>query len=586
MVVGNVAGPANGQGPDGPADPSPAASVGSAGRPDVERSGTPDALDHPAPTTTTVTTVDLDDPAPLDLTDRRQLEVIRRFGTVGALLLAAGSLGAGASPVFNPLNTVPVLGLFGRMPTVALALAFAGMAMIIIAWLWLGRFVRPGRPRLISRMALNRTLVMWVAPLVIVPPMFSRDVYSYLAQCKIAYLGLNPYQLGPATALGVADPLTRGVPTIWRDTPAPYGPLFLWVGKAVTALSGDHVVTGVYLQRALELVGVGMIFWALPRLARRFGVQPVSALWLGAANPLVIWHLVISSHNEALMIGLMLAGFELAMRGLPVVRAGGPIPAVTRPEILWLLAGAAVISLGAAVKISAAPALGFLAVLVARRWGATVKHLLYAIVFSGAVFGVIIVGTSVGTGLGFGWIKTLSTNGLVKSWMSPMTALGYLAGGLGIAMGVGNHTNSTIGLTRLIGELASVVLMVRFLWDTWRGRLTPLIGLGLCLAAVVALGATVQPWYLLWAVIPLAAGASSSTFRTVTAVVSALVAIVLPPTGSTFDGRAYVLPDAYVAATIVVVIALFVVRNRLPLFGLPKRAGRRAGSAGADPSAA
>ena len=71
--------------------------------------------------------------------------MIRRFGTVGALLLAAGSLGAGASPVFNPLSTVPVLGLFSRMPTVALACAFAGMAMVVLAWLWLGRFARPGR---------------------------------------------------------------------------------------------------------------------------------------------------------------------------------------------------------------------------------------------------------------------------------------------------------------------------------------------------------------------------------------------------------------------------------------------------------
>jgi alpha-1,6-mannosyltransferase len=359
---------------------------------------------------------DTSDAPPLDATELRQLDVIRRFGTVGALLLAAGSLGAGASPVFNPLTTVPVLGLFSRMPTVALALAFAGMAMIVLGWLWLGRFVRPGRCRLITRSQLKRTMLTWTIPLLFVPPMFSKDVYSYLAQSKIAALGLDPYKLGPATALGVADPLTRGVPTIWRDTPAPYGPLFITLGRVVTALSGDHVVTGVYLQRLLELLGIAMIVWAVPRLAHRFGVPTVSALWLGVANPLVLFHLIIGSHNEALMIGFMLAGFELAMRRMPKVRPGAPAPPMTRQELLWLLAGATLITFGAAVKISAAPALGFLGVLVARRLGARPRHLVAAAGLMIVVSAVVTVAVSLGTGLGFGWIGAVSANSVVKSW--------------------------------------------------------------------------------------------------------------------------------------------------------------------------
>ncbi|HEY3749450.1 MAG TPA: polyprenol phosphomannose-dependent alpha 1,6 mannosyltransferase MptB [Pseudonocardiaceae bacterium] len=505
------------------------------------------------------------DADPLNPAECRQLDMIRRFGTVGALLLAAGSLGAGASPVFNPLTTVPVLGLFSRLSTVALACAFTGMAMIVLGWLWLGRFVRPGRPRLISRRQLKRTMLTWTVPLLLSPPMFSMDVYSYLAQSKIAALGLNPYKLGPATALGVADPLTRGVPNIWRDTPAPYGPFFITVGRAVTALSGDHVVTGVYLQRLLELIGIAMIVWAVPRLAGRFGVPKVSALWLGVANPLVLWHLIIGSHNEALMIGLMLAGFELALRRMPTTRPGEPVPPVTRQELLWLLAGAAVITLGAAVKISAAPALGFLGVMVARRWGARPRHLVLAAALLVAVFGVIMVAMSLGTGLGFGWISALGTNGVVKSWLSPMTGLGFVAGGIGIAFGLGNHADSSIDIMRTIGELASVVVTGKLLWDTWKGRLQPMIGLGLCLGAVVLLGATVQPWYLLWAAIPLAAGTGVSGFRTVATWVSAAVAMLVPPTGSTFDGHAYVLPDSYVAAAVVLAIALFAVRRSIPL---------------------
>jgi alpha-1,6-mannosyltransferase len=513
------------------------------------------------------------EPAPLDDAERRQLTAIRRFGTVGALLLATASLGAGAAPVFNPLTTWPVLGLFARIPTVALAIAFTGMAMIIMSWLWLGRLARPGRARLLSVGQLYRVMLTWTVPLVAVPPMFSRDVYSYLAQSKIAALGLNPYKLGPATALGVADPLTRGVPTIWRDTPAPYGPLFITIGRGLTLISGDHVITGVLLQRLLELVGVAMIVWALPRLARRFGVQPVSALWLGAANPLVLWHLIIGVHNEGLMLGLMLAGLELALVHLPKVRPGGPVPPATRAELLWLVVGVVVITLGAAIKISAAPALGFLGIMVAQRWGGRWRHLVYVGVVFGVLFGAVIVATSVGTGLGFGWISALGTNGMVRSWMSPVTDLGFMAGGIGILFSLGDHLNSAIAIVRLVGELASVVIIGKLLWDAFRGRLQPMVGLGLAMGAAVLLGATVQPWYLLWAALPLAVAVGESWFRTAATVISAFVAIVVPPTGSTFDGRAYVIPEAAFAAAIVLVLALLVIRRWVPI--LPRRPARR-----------
>jgi alpha-1,6-mannosyltransferase len=516
-------------------------------------------------------------PGELNSVERRSLDAVRRFGTVGALLLALGSLGAAAMPVYNPLTELRLLGLMSRMPTAALACVVTGMAMIVLAWLWLGRFVRPGRERLISRAQLDRTLVMWVLPVALVPPMFSKDVYSYLAQSKIGALGLDPYVLGPAQALGVDDPLTRSVPNIWRDTPAPYGPLFLWVGRGITWVAGDHVLSGALLQRVLALGGVAMIVWALPRLARRFGVQPVSALWLGAANPLMIFHLIIGAHNEALMIGLMLAGIEMALRRLPVVNPGDPIPPLTSGELVYLLAGATVITLGAMVKISALPALGFLGVMVARRWGARPRDLLRSALLMSGLAAAVIVIVSLGTGLGFGWTGALGTPGLIKSWLSPMTALGFMGGGLSVLLGLGNHTESTISLMRLFGEVLSVVICVRLLWSAFKGRIHPIVGLGLCLGAVVALGPTVQPWYLLWAVVPLAAAVGASRFRTIAAATSACVAMVIPPNGATFDGRAFVLPQAYLAAAIVVALVVFLARKRLPLRAAQLEAEPRSG---------
>jgi alpha-1,6-mannosyltransferase len=504
------------------------------------------------------------DAEPLDAGERRALGVIRRFGTVGALFLAFGSLGAGAAPVINPVLNIPVLRVFARIPTVSLAVAFTGMAMMVVSWLLLGRFTRPGRAHLASRGQLDRTLVMWVAPLLFIPPLFSRDVYSYLAQSEIVHRGMDPYSLGPAEALGVGDPLTAGVSNMWRETPAPYGPLFLKLGSWLSGLDGGQVATGVLLQRALALVGVALIVWALPRLAQRFGVQQATALWLGAVNPLVLFHLVAGVHNEALGIGLMMAGLELGLRRLPIRVAGDTPPPLTRGELVHIVLGAAVITLAAAVKIHAVVALGFFGVMIARRWHGRLSDLLRAAALMTAIGTVVMVAVCLGTGLGFGWISALGTPGMVRNWISPVAELANVAGVLGIALGLGNHTIAIASIVGLIGYAVAGFVTVKFLWDSFHWRYRPIIGLGVSLGAFMMLHVAMQPWWLLWAVVPLAAAAGTSRFRVVATVVSAVLALLIPPTGSTFDGRAYVLPQAYLAGAIVVVLAVLVARRAAP----------------------
>ncbi len=253
--------------------------------------------------------------SPLNDAELIALRRTRLFGATGTVLMAIGALGVGARPVVqDPTFGVRLLNLPSRIQTVSLTMTTTGAVMMTLAWLMLGRFAL-GERRM-TRSQLDRTLLLWVLPLLIAPPMYSRDVYSYLAQSEIAINGLDPYKVGPATGLGLDHVFTLSVPTMWRETPAPYGPLFLWMGQGISALTGDNIVLAVLCHRLVVLLGVGLIVWATPRLARRCGVAEVSALWLGAANPLLIMHLVAGIHNEALMLGLMLAGTEFALRGV------------------------------------------------------------------------------------------------------------------------------------------------------------------------------------------------------------------------------------------------------------------------------
>jgi len=503
-------------------------------------------------------------PGPLDAAELRAVTTVRRLGVLGALFLAIGSLGAGAVPVVNPAYNIPVLGLFTRLTTVSLAIAVAGMLLMVLAWLLYGRYARPGRARMATRAQTIRTAVMWLAPLVIIPPLFSRDVYSYLAQSEIVHRGLDPYSLGPAQALGVGDPLTMGVSNVWRETPAPYGPLFLELGSWISGIAGNHIVLGVMLQRAIALIGVTLIMWSLPRLARRFGVEPTTALWLGGLNPLLIFHLVAGAHNEALGIGLMMAGLEFGLRRLPIRVNGDSTPPLAPGELRYIVLGATVMTLGAAVKINAMLALGFFGVMIARRWRGRFSDLLLAALGLTAVFVTVMTAVCLGTGLGFGWIGTLDTPGMSHTLISPATLLGYFTGGLGILFGLGVHTHAIMDILSLLGLLIAAVITLHLLWRSFRWRLRPIIGLGVAMAAVMGLHVALHPWWMLWAVIPLAAAAGTSRFRVAATIGSALLAVVVPPTGSPFDGRSFVLPQAYLAALVVTVVALLVVWRTVP----------------------
>ncbi|WP_461168024.1 polyprenol phosphomannose-dependent alpha 1,6 mannosyltransferase MptB [Tsukamurella serpentis] len=541
-----------------------------------------------------------------DLTDdeKRTVRRIAAFGGVGAALIAFGALGIGSFPVVqNPIAGRRLLGLMFRMQSTALTVAIVGTAMLMIAWVLLRRYTigylnphvhtEPAPPRRLTRRGFDRILALWVLPFLFAPPMFSKDVYSYLAQSEITARGLDPYRIGPAEALGIDHVFTRSVPNIWRDTPAPYGPLFLYLGRGITWLTGENVVAGVVLHRALALAGVAMIVWALPRLARRCGVNEVAALWLGAANPLLIFHLIAGIHNEALMLGLMLVGMEWSLRA---IGSGNRFLDGIKPTATagLLLAGAAVIALSGLIKITSVLALGFIGMALARRlggsfpdiggrireWrtalsairptaGRTVLALAASAALLATVLVIVVIVVCQVTGLGYGWLDagTLGTANKVRSWLSIPTVLGLAAGQVGVLLGLGDHTTAVLAITRPIAAALAALIVLRMLIATLSGRIHAVGALGISMAALVLLFPVVQPWYLLWAVVPLAAWATAPGFRLAAVIVSSVISVMLMPNGGEIEP--YVIAKAGISAVVIVAMALYLT------FELPRDRERR-----------
>src|ERR1700751_2165487 len=167
--------------------------------------------------------------SPLNDAELIALRRTRLFGATGTVLMAIGALGAGARPVVQaPTFGVRLLNLPSRIQTVSLTMTTTGAVMMALAWLMLGRFALGNRR--MSRGDLDRTLLLWTLPLLIAPPMYSKDVYSYLAQSQISLEGLDPYRVGPASGLGLSHVFTLSVPTLWRGEPVALRPVFPLVG--------------------------------------------------------------------------------------------------------------------------------------------------------------------------------------------------------------------------------------------------------------------------------------------------------------------------------------------------------------------
>lgn len=485
---------------------------------------------------------------------------IRRIGTTASVAMAVGALGAGALPVLqNPIAGERLFGLWLRLQQSSMTVVMAGMVVVTLCWLLLAPYVlgRDRRGRMsgrIDRATLDRVIASWALPLALAPPMFSKDVYSYLAQGAIGNALDDPYERGPVSALGTGHALTINVPDIWRDTPNQYGPLFLGVQKAIHALTGDDVVTGTVLHRVVAVIGILMLGWAVPRLAEYCGVSDVAALWLAVANPLVLFHLVSGIHSESLMMGLLAVGLVLALRAVDHAgRERGAIP-------LFVL-GAVLITGSALVKLPTIVALGFVGMALARRWGgdwrATIRAAAVMVLVSGVTTGVAMAATS----SGLGWVTKLGAATSLRSWLSPPTALGVLVGGIGQYLGLGDHTAQILVMVQTAALVIAGAFTVRMLFAVQTGRIDPVGGLGVSMAAIVLCFPVVHPWYILWALVPLAAWASRWEFRVPVVAVSAVLACFTLPPGAGLPP--FVTVQAWVA-TVVIVAALLIALFRWP----------------------
>jgi hypothetical protein len=419
-----------------------------------------------------------------EVTDARGL--VLRPALLGFVAVLAVAIGA--SMPSSPFKLeMPGVWFFGEPSTAtpsrwgvyfSLAAVYGGLFLFMRVWWGMARLYR--RRRGVPVKTMMGVFALWSLPVLVIAPLFSRDAYSYAAQGEMVSHHMNPYLYGPFE-LG-NNSYTAPVDPLWGNAPAPYGPMFLQLDGFVARITFHNELATIVLLRLLALVGVLLIAACVPRLAKLYHRDGAELFTLMILNPVTIFHLIGGAHNDALMLGLLVAGLTLAKEKRP----------------LW---GIILCALATAVKAPAA--LGIL--YIGWSWlgaGVPLRDRVRPVV-TAALIGVGILGFfSYVSGLGWGWVTLLGTPGVVRSWASPTTGIAFAITGVAHLAHIGVGVGGVLTVTRFLGLLISAVAGVWLLLNS--DRIGTLKAIGLTLLIFVLLGPVVQPWYLSWGLVLLA----------------------------------------------------------------------------------
>jgi hypothetical protein len=150
-----------------------------------------------------------------------------------------------------------------------------------------------------------------VAVLVNITPVGSSDIASYAAYGRLAALGYNPYTASPLKLPnGANNPYTMLVSPQWQNTVSVYGPVATWTHLFAAWIGGAKPWLTIWVL----MIIFGAAFLATGYVLLRTAENPVRAVLLWAANPLLIVELVMGGHLDALVALFAIVAIVLSRR--------------------------------------------------------------------------------------------------------------------------------------------------------------------------------------------------------------------------------------------------------------------------------
>ena len=407
---------------------------------------------------------------PSDVVHAWSYRPVRR-GFLGSFLIALGSLSPAYlpqnTPLWEPMRAIGLDSWAGRV--LATVMVIVGVALMVDAWFRL-------RPSVYHEMKHWPITLLWSLPLLPAPLIFSHDAYGYAALGWLLRSGLNPYET-PIAAL--PGPFADQFSWVWRYNTAMYPPLSLEMFHGLVILAGNNPYLSALAMRIPAVIGVGLIVYFLPRIARQMGADIQLTAWFSAINPLVIIDLVGGAHNDALMLGLVVLALWLAFKN----------------QFWW-----AAVLVGVAACVKQPAILAFYPIALIRhpwhslRWADTwpaLRRLALSFGVSVAVF----AGISLATGLGAGWTSAMDVPGKIIT-LAPFTLLGAGLNVVLTSLGAPVAGEVVMEVVRYLG-LALTAAVIGWL-ALGAGRTRPVTFLSWSYMVFAFGGIALNSWYLTW----------------------------------------------------------------------------------------
>jgi hypothetical protein len=437
----------------------------------------------------------------------------------------------------GPLGSIGTSG--AHPPLLAVFAVYGGLILFFRVWYVLLRHLRHNHGVPIRKIII--VVAIWSIPLLVAPPIFSRDVYSYAGQGEMVSHHIDPYIYG--TGVLGSTPFSSMPDSVWTNTPSPYGPTFIALDGGLTTLSGHKILPDIVLLRLLEIAGLALVIAATPTLARSLGRDPAEAILLGAGSPLALTSLIGGAHNDALMIGLLLVGLAVAQRF-------GTVP------------GIVLCALAAGVKAPAALGVVFLGWVWAGAGASFWRRVVHTL---GA--GVVALGTfeliTLVAGYGWGWLGNSTAADQSFTFVTPIDGISRV---LSDAAHLFDVHLTALGLRDIFAVIGLVIAGLIGMWLLWRSPQDGLLrNLGLTLLVLAILSPILWAWYVMWGILVLAPTATGR-LRSVVIFVGSFELFVgatsLRGMYRTMTGTG-LLPDLALVAALVAI-------SILPLHQLPK----------------
>jgi alpha-1,6-mannosyltransferase len=365
-------------------------------------------------------------------------------------------------------------GLLGLDALEGSALAAVGVVVVTFAAVAFLLVLREAWRGTVSLRTVIWLAVAYHAVVLLLPLLFSRDVYSYAYYGRIAATyHANPYVATPADFPN--DVLALYVGPKWVDTPAVYGPLWTQLSSLVTRAVDDVTSTIVVFRLLATAASLGTLA-IVATVARR--LWPERAAFAVAAfglNPVVLFQSVGSGHND-LVVALCIAG------GLALLAARRGLLAT------------AVLTLGALVKATAAIPLLLLVVAAVARApsGRRLRTLLAHVAVAGGLALAFALPFLQAEDPSLGMLELASHEG----WLAPSRFFRRLLDAISV---------DTLGVVaRIVFPallLGALFLIARSLTRR-RATFTPIAegaAWGWGLLCLMLLGPVLLPWYVTWA---------------------------------------------------------------------------------------